>query len=78
MTQTPAPLAFPAPCTPRPTIVRDASELSLAPGYWPETLSLTPGCTVFARATIACDAEGDVLYARYVSLAGVDLIVAND
>ena len=55
---------------------RDASELGLAPGNFPVTLSIFN--IAFTRARIIRDFDGDVTEAVYVDARGNTLTVIND
>jgi hypothetical protein len=59
---------------------KEASSLGWAPGVWPErAFFATPAFRgSFARTSARRDAEGDLLYVRYVAPNGVNVVVYND
>lgn len=58
----------------------EASELGLAPGSWPETLATDIGNKMpLIRISKKVDAEGDLLYVRYLQSNGIILVkIFND
>jgi len=53
----------------------EASELGLAPGHWPDTITVLNN--EFTKAQTARDQHGDITHVKYVRKS-ITLVVLND